>query len=88
VSIFTLVLRVCFALAFIGYYILVWTIRGERLGPTPSIYQMISNPFSLLVSDFTERGRRLRTWLLLDLLLLVILGVASVIPLGRLHALS
>jgi hypothetical protein len=76
-SIVTIELTVGFALAFVGYYGLVWTIRGERLGPTPSVYAMLSNPFSLLFSDLTPRGRQLRWWLLLDFALVVILGLGA-----------
>jgi len=85
-SILTVLTRAGFAVAFVGYYALVWVIRRERLGATPSAYQMISNPFSLFSGAFTERGRWLRIWLLLDLALLVVLGLAAVLPHGLRHA--
>jgi hypothetical protein len=72
------VLTASFAVAFVGYYVLVWAIRAERLGPRPSVYEMLSNPFSIRRGHLTERGKPLRTWLLLDFGLLVVLGLGLV----------
>ena len=79
-------LTVGFAVAFVGYYALVWAIRGERVALTPSVFQMLRDPLSVLAGDFTERGRRLRRWLLLDFALLVVLGLGVVLTRTHPHA--
>ena len=76
-----------FVVDFIAYYVLVWSIRGERLGSQPSVFQLLSNPLFVRQSDLTERGRQLHKRLLLTLGLIVVLGLSAFFAQTHGHAL-